>query len=77
MARKSPSAPGAVPIRMSDAWLEANVPKLNVEQARELISALRKKGWGDRDGSLNDRVYARLSPRVQKALANEAAKASK
>jgi hypothetical protein len=62
---------------MSDGWLEANVPKLDVEQARELVAALRKKGWGDRPGSLTDRVYPRLSAKVRKALATEAAKAKR
>jgi hypothetical protein len=60
-----------VPVRMSDAWLEENCPRLNQGQARDLIAALSAKGWRYRKGSLQDRVYERLNPRVRAKMETE------
>ena len=60
-----------VPAKVSESWLEEWVPKLSANQARELIASLRSKGWGDRKGSLTDRVYGRLNKQVRGTLERE------
>lgn len=56
------------PTRLTQGWLEKTLPTLDEAGAKKLIAALRKKGWGDRKGSLTDRVYPHLTPEVQEAL---------
>jgi hypothetical protein len=60
-----------VPTRLSETWLVETCPKLTVAQARQLIEALRQRGWKDRKGSLANRVYGRLDSEVRAALAAE------
>lgn len=56
------------PTRVTQAWIERTLPTLDEQQAREVITRLRAKGWGDRAGSLPDRVYPHLSSEVREAL---------
>jgi hypothetical protein len=60
----------AIPERMSKAFLEEWVPKLNAAQATELLERLVKTGWKYRKGSLQDRFFGQLSERTRKALAD-------
>jgi hypothetical protein len=61
----------AIPARMSEVWLQENAPKLTQAQARDVIAALTAKGWTYSKGSLQDRVYARLTPKVREKMEAE------
>ena len=63
-----------VPTRIGEEWLEKNCGKLTITQARELVEALRARGWRHGvEGSLDDRVIGRLKPSVRARIVEDIA----
>jgi hypothetical protein len=67
----TPEREFTAPERITQRWLDSELPNLDAEQAKALIAQLRGRGWGDRPGSLTDRVYPKLSEDVRKELGLE------
>ena len=50
--------PDWVPARITQPWIEANGPRLDPNQRKQLIAVLRARNWTDHD--LRTRVYPHL-----------------